>query len=248
MSVVVLLSRQRSGTGALASVLERHPDIYYCGEILDHGCDKTSFFGWLAAHGHVARSPLDYSALFEEFVTALLAEDRINLIDIKYNSLQVIPAQFRSFEEVPWVLDYLSRLPVPMINLRRNPLQTYVSAKLAERHGAFHVVHGSAVSAGKIALDLQDFAAFHFFALKENQAIATFFDDYGFSTVLDYERCFEPDGTLSPQALEQVGRLLDLDFSALDRTPRFRKQSAESIVDKVENLEEVIQTLGALAA
>lgn len=248
MSVVVLLSRQRSGTGAFASVLERHPDIYYCGEILDHTSDKNSFFNWLASHDHRVNSPLEYPALFEEFIQSLLRDDRINLIDIKYNSLNVIPAQFRSFQELPWTLDYLSRIPVPMINLRRSLLQTYISAKLAERSGTYHLTQDHAVETRKIALDVHDLTAFHHFAAREDAAIANFFCDYGFSTVIEYDDCFTADGTMSEGSLQRIGHLLDLDFSSIHRTPNFKKQSARNIADKVDNLPEVLEAISRIAA
>lgn len=243
MSIVLLLSRQRSGTGALASVLERHPDVSYAGEILDPSSQLRPFSGWLANRHLDNRHDIDPSSFFLEFIEELKAESQINIVDIKYNCLDTITPPFHSFCDTPWVLQILSMIPVPMIHLRRSPLETYASAKIAERAGTFHSTSELPQSGG-VHIDIADFAEYFRVSQLEDRFFAKFFQGYKFHASLDYETCFAPDGNVSHEVMGDISSLLSLDLTCIDRMPRFVRQAPGSLAEKIANLEEVSAWLG----
>lgn len=243
MSVVLLLSRQRSGSGALASVLERHPDIVYAGEVLDPGSPLRPFAGWLASRGRDLRSHADLAEWFGEFLEELRAEPHINLVDIKYNCLAAISPPFHSFRDIPWILQKFSVIPAPVINIRRSPLETYVSAKLAEANGTFHAVSGS-MAINSIHVDIADLANHMRISRLEDRFFDEFFAGYGFSYNFDYENSYEPDGRIRKSVLDGISGLLSLDFAGIDAVPRFVRQAPLSLAEKIANLEEVAAWLG----
>lgn len=231
MSIILLLSRQRSGTGALASVLERHPSIVYCGEVLDPTCEERSFRRWLTERGLNLDDAIDVPARFTEFVDELKAETQINLIDIKYNCLASITPPFHSFLDVPWVLQILSMQPVPIVHLRRSPLETYISAKIAERSGTYHTTGSFSVS-DLINLDIPELKNYLEICYREDRFFEKFFAEYSFHAALDYETMITPEGCISAEAMADLERLLSLDFSTIDTKPRFAKQAPASLTEK----------------
>lgn len=243
MSIVLLLSRQRSGTGALASVLERHPGIVYCGEVLDPTCEERSFRRWLIEHAFNIDDAIDLPARFIEFVAELKAESTINLVDIKYNCLAAINPPFHSFLDMPWVLQILSMLPVPIIHLRRSPLETYISAKIAEKSGTYHTT-GSFSFPDRIDVKIPELKDYLEICYREDRFFERFFSGYSFHAAIDYEIMFTPEGNISNEAMADLAQLLSLDLSAIDTRPRFAKQAPESLAGKIGNLPEVAAWLG----
>lgn len=238
MSIVLLLSRQRSGTGALASVLERHPDICYAGEILDPTSQLRPFSGWLADRGATIASNDDLASHMLDFIETMRAESQINLVDIKYNSLSSITPSFHSFCDIPWILQVFSMVPVPMIHLYRSPLETYVSAKIAEKCQVFHTTERLTLQE-KLQVNVDDFAEYFRICQREDRFFSEFFDGYKFHASIEYDTCFEADGHVSASAMAELAQLLDLDFDGIDLMPRFVRQAPVSRAAKISNLDEV---------
>ncbi|NLR71194.1 sulfotransferase [Novosphingobium sp. ERN07] len=247
MSIILLLSRQRSGTGALASVLERHPGIVYCGEVLDPTCEERSFRRWLTERGSTIDEAIDQPARFADFVDELKAESQINLIDIKYNCLASINPPFHSFLDVPWVLQILSMLPVPIVHLRRSPLETYISAKIAERSGTYHTTEIFSFSE-VVNVDIPELKNYLEICYREDRFFEKFFAGYSFHAAFDYETMITSEGRVSAEVMADLERLLSLDLSAIDTKPRFAKQAPVSLAGKIGNLPEVTAWLGKCEA
>lgn len=243
MSVVLLLSRQRSGTGALTSALEQHPNISYCGEVLDPSCNGRPFFKWIHDKGEILKTPYDACNHFKCYVKDLLDENKINIIDIKYNSLSAFSSPFYTISGTPWILDFLSRIPVPMIHLKRNLIDCYVSGKLAEQSGIYHTSDESNIRKSSITVDTKSLINFYKEALLENRVIEKFFDGYGFHCSLNYEKCFSDDGKVSNYAIDSISNLLKLDLSMLDRKSKILKQTSSQLREKVDNIEDVVYCL-----
>ncbi|WP_298198859.1 hypothetical protein [Novosphingobium sp.] len=224
-------------------MLERHPDISYAGEVLDPSSELRPFSGWLAERGFDRLSLIDVSARFLEFVDELKNETHINIVDIKYNCLAAVTPSFHSFCDTPWVLQIMSLIPVPMIHLRRSHLDTYVSAKLAERAGIFHAT-GSIVPPGQLHVDTSDLAEYLRICSDEDRFFEKFFQGYRFSYSTDYEVCFEDNGRVSADVMDGISRLLNLDMGGVDTMPRFVRQAPGSLAERISNLEEVTAWLG----
>lgn len=247
MSIVLLLSRQRSGTGALASVMERHPDISYAGEVLDPTSEQRSFYGWLIDRHLDTRSSIDLAARFLEFVEELKAESQINLVDIKYNCLSSVTPAFHSFSDTPWILQVLSMIPVPMIHLRRSPLECYISSKIAENSNTFHTTEEFDFSE-KIDIDFSDFKEYLRISYREDRFFGNFFAEYNFYTPIDYEDMMNAEGHIDDAVISDLSRLLSLDFSGIDTKPRFVRQAPASLANKINNLPEVTAWFGKYGA
>lgn len=173
-----------------------------------------------------------------EFIQELKDEARINLVDIKYNCLTSISPPFHSFLDVPWVLQILSMLPVPIIHLRRSPLETYVSAKLAEQSGTFHTT-GACSFSDRINVDIPDLNSYMQISHREDRFFEKFFASYCFHAAIDYECMMTPDGHISDKTMADLGQLLSLNLSALDTKPRFVRQAPGDLVEKIGNMPEV---------
>lgn len=243
MSVVLLLSRQRSGTGALTSVLEQHPNIFYCGEVLDPSCKGKPFFKWIHDKGELLNTSYEACDHFKDYIIDLLNEDMINIVDIKYNSLSAFSPPFYTMSGTPWILDFLSRIPVPIIHLKRNLIDCYISGKLAEKSGVYHTSDENKIRKSTITVDTQSLTNFYQESLLENRAIERFFNRYGFYCSLDYEKCFSDDGSASNYAIDSVSNLLKLDLSTLDRKSKLLKQTSLNLREKIDNVEEVLYCL-----
>ncbi|MGY2048688.1 hypothetical protein [Methylobacterium sp. JK268] len=245
MSVVLLLSRQRSGTGALVSVIERHPAITYAGEVLDSHSALGSFSKWIDTNAIHDLKPENMHRRFADFMDTFRSDEKVHIIDIKYNFLNMFSPPSYGMREAPWILEYFASIPAPIINLRRrNLLDAYVSGKLAELNGAWHITdHGSNYQQ-RLTINIPDFAAFLRNAVREDRFFADYFTGYTFSKVIYYEEIFTDEHSLSEECLRELSDLLSIDLTHLDKRPRFCKQVRGRSSEKIENIDEVIEFFG----
>ena len=131
--LVILLSRQRSGTNALRSVMESHPKIHCFFEIMSYA-DKDlnrpeSFISFAKKQcGDRYDDPANHLQIFHEFVHVLheMHDKEITVIDLKYNSTQHVSAQWTELHERPLFNWFLAN-DVPVIRLqRKNNLKVHV--------------------------------------------------------------------------------------------------------------------------
>ncbi len=125
-NLVILLSRQRSGTNALRSVLESHPKIHCFFEIMSYAEKdlkrKESFISFAKNQcGDRYDDPANHLPIFQEFVQVLHAmhDKEITVIDLKYNSTHHVSAQWADLHERP-LFNWFQAAEVPVIRLRRN--------------------------------------------------------------------------------------------------------------------------------
>ncbi|MDB2686316.1 hypothetical protein N9Y42_03830 [Mariniblastus sp.] len=151
---IVLLSRQRSGTNALRSVLESHPKIHCCGEIMSYADKdipdskiesdlnkKDSFVSFAKNQcGDRYDDPDNHIKIFEEFVQVLhkMHDKEITAIDLKYNSTHLVSARWKELHEVP-LFNWFQANEIPVIRLRRdNYLKVLLSDQIAEMRQQWH--------------------------------------------------------------------------------------------------------------
>lgn len=242
MSICLLIARQRSGTSALAHYLDGHPEIVYRGEILD-AASPDSFFSWMANKNLATSTVYDYAPHFAAYLQDLKGQDKTNIIDIKYNSICAIEPPFYSFALSPWILFQARKHALPVIHLRRaNLLDCFVSAKLAEKNRIWHVYDPNEMRNMKksMKVDIDEFMHYFDICLREDRAMEKHLANHPRKIELEYDDTFLPDGRVAGSAAAALGELLDHDLSELDRVPKTFKQAPASLVEKIENIEEVL--------
>jgi hypothetical protein len=135
----VLLARQRSGTNALRSVLDTHPDIFCFNEVFklsdrhsEHPFIKTAnYFTFLERYcaGDVSRSFPDRSAeAFTDYLAYLrgLVTKKLLVLDVKYNSTHIVTDSWREIGE-PTLFPLLKAQQIRVLHLtRRNLLRCLI--------------------------------------------------------------------------------------------------------------------------
>ena len=114
----VLVARQRSGTGALGSVLDQHPSLEYIGEIFHPGNfeKEKNYFTFL--RNIVAEQPdrthpdRNHENLME-FVARQSPYGNNCMVDIKYSSLHHLSSTWNSPLAPPLGAEFRSRQPHP---------------------------------------------------------------------------------------------------------------------------------------
>lgn len=143
--LVILLSRQRSGTNALRSVLESHPKIHCFFEVMSYAEQDLqrpeSFISFAKNQcGDRYDDPDNHLEIFEEFVPVLhgMHDKEITVIDLKYNSTHHVSAQWAELHERP-LFNWFQANEVPLIRLRRNNyLKVLLSDQIAFLRQKWH--------------------------------------------------------------------------------------------------------------
>lgn len=171
-NVIILLSRQRSGTHALRSVLKLHPDIYAFPEVFDNRMQAdwnlvaehatfpaadTTYFSFLERYcrdrtrAHFAAE--DDRHTFEQYLEYLrcFTDKRFLLLDIKYKSVHHVRTAWRFMCEEPFLFGLIRRLGIRVLNLTRpNLLRYYLSDERAKRAQRWHQFDESIVNVGRL--------------------------------------------------------------------------------------------------
>ncbi len=136
--LVILLSRQRSGTNALRSVLESHPKIHCFNEIMSYSeadlARNDSFISFAKNQcGNRYDDPDNHLSIFKEFMHELhgMHDKEVTVIDLKYNSMHHVSAQWADLHERP-LFTWFQTAHIPVIRLRRNNyLRVLLSLQIA---------------------------------------------------------------------------------------------------------------------
>lgn len=250
MSICVLLARQRSGTGALGSVLDQHPELHFVGEVFHHDAVDTepNYFHFLREM--VARDPkMAFPGAAAERLDAFFAylQGRLpkekTVVDIKYRSTHHFNGFWHGIADDPALFRLLEAREVPIIHLtRRNVLKTYVSGLLADANRVWHARSPDELKSHTVRLNpAQTIGHLNavrneidrvFHALRRYPAIVT----------IDYAELFDTRGELSPCVERKLCHLLGIaPFTA--RRPVFVKQVSDDLSGVIENYEEIRDTL-----
>ena len=147
--LVILLSRQRSGTNALRSVLESHPKIHCFFEVMSYAekdLQRDESFISFAKNqcGDRYDNPDNHLAIFEEFVEVLhgMHDKEITVIDLKYNSTHHVSSPWAELHERP-LFNWINANNIPLIRLRRdNYLKVLLSDQIAGMRQQWHDKEG----------------------------------------------------------------------------------------------------------
>ncbi|GAL24222.1 sulfotransferase putative [Vibrio variabilis] len=246
MSVVALVARQRSGTGALGSILNQHPEVRYCGEIFHNNHSKAhNFFNFVAAE--VKKENFDFllpgnaDYKFEKYIEHLHScfQDRVKVVDIKYNSFHHLNECWHGLTEAPNLIKLLKKHNIPIIHLtRRNTLKTYVSSQLAHKNSAWHTSVQSKAKVKTVELDPVLTLRWLNHTQLEISRMNSLLSNYPQVLEIEYQELFDEEGYLDSKVGSTIASILDVqDFKRTK--PLIIKQAKSHLSSSILNLDEI---------
>ncbi len=252
MALHVLLARQRSGTGALGSLLDQHPQISYYGEVFhpDEIDREHNYFNFLLkkAKGDPNNAlPSANEQNYRDYIAQLESSGQKGsvLIDVKYSSTHHFNGYWHSPLDPPGFLQICQRERRKIIHLKRhNLLKTRISGLLAEHNKIWHATPEDTITVKTLTLDTEEVLGF----LASMSQQVTYFDNYlgNYPQILtlSYENLFQASGTLASDTSKSLAAFLEVDeepFNTL--TPFFVKQASDDLSAVIENYDEISSCL-----
>ena len=246
MTVSVLLARQRSGTGALGSVLDQQPAVSYLGEVFhDDAIGKAPNYFWFLT-GLIKDAPeiaLPNATgrrfdLYTDFLKSYAKKTNV-VIDIKYRSTHHFNAHWLSLGETPTLFHLMKERNIPVIHLtRRNHLKTYVSGLLADMNRVWHATEKDKIKAHTLNVDVKKCMGFINAQIQEDERVQRALRHYPKLFAIDYAELFDEQAHISPEVAKKLGTFFGVpSFEA--RRPAFVKQTSDQLKDVIENYEQL---------
>lgn len=246
MKQVVLLAKQRSGTGALGSALDQHKNIKYFGEVFHHDAIHSSpnYFWHLKKK---MNDDVDYSLpgnldrKFQDYFEYLhkIEQSSIQIVDVKYSSLHHFNGYWQAPAAAPRIFELLAKNEIPVIHLRReNTLKVHVSGLLAEKNKVWHARELDTINYNTVRVDVNSLMnRLNVDSFQDNQ-IRSWVGRLKNVLTLEYDQTFSSEGTLTTDAVNEISSFLDVsDIDTLK--PVFIKQVKKTISQTIENFDEV---------
>lgn len=246
----ILLARQRSGTGALGTVLDKHSQIKYLGEIFHPGNVGTAHNFFTYKLEAIKKDPnlvlpgrgLELLEGFLDWKSELIRK-QLPIIDAKYSSLHHLCPPMLNPLERPFLLGHCIQNRLPIIHLtRENYLHTFVSGRLAEANKVWHAHSDSEIKVTSIDVDINRLLSY----CKQTKASVNMIKEWlgkrHFVLEVEYANLFDTDGSLSNDIKEDLEDLLDVDGFE-DTKPVFVKQNKAPLSESIENFEQVHDAL-----
>ena len=250
--LVILLSRQRSGTNALRSVLESHPKIHCFFEIMSYADEdlkrKESFISFAKNQcGNRYDDPDNHLTIFQEFVEVLhgMHDKEVTVIDLKYNSTHHVSARWAELHERP-LFNWFQESEIPVIRLRRNNyLKVLLSEQIAFMRQQWHDTEGddrredlNAVlpnDSGDMEYLLHRLKKLHL----EDKIIDVLFSDHDRLCQVSYSEMFPELGcSLNQQVLERLSDFLEVDYD-FNTTPWSSKSVPRPLWEVITNWQQI---------
>ncbi len=254
---IVLLSRQRSGTNPLRTILDSHPDVFCFNEVFnlaDRDSDdrllrESNFFTFLERYAgdDIRRAMADnHERLFLDYLEYLrcLSQKRYALIDVKYNTTHFLvrPWQQRA---TPYLIELIIKHGIYVLHVtRRNYLRYVLSTLKAWRSNRYTVMAGDAHHAD-VALYLDPGFVLDelSYCREEDERIQRELAKHDRMLTFDYAEIFPGNGVvIAPTFLERFSawRGVATQF-VLD--PKYQKQSTLPLPEAIENYDEIAAAL-----
>ena len=246
-----LFARQRSGTGALGSILDRHPQLKYAGEVLhpDDRSNKVSFFNYVEAETDRLKRYCDPNLradLIEQYFTWVqeVYHPRTPIIDVKYRSIHNWNGGWQGIIEPPWLVRHIRDRKLPLLHLKRkNYLETYVSGRLAEENQVWHATTAAEVKVREIAVDIRQLSRVLTETTDEVKLMDSWLEGVKTKTVLEYAELFNAEGVASESKLNQIKNLFALESDFQNLKPAFVKQAPRNLAVSITNFQLVERAL-----
>jgi len=248
-SFILLLARQRSGTSALGSIMNKHPDVVYPGEPfhIGHKNKTTSFFHYKekrVKEDSTFLFPDHDQELFEGFVKTLNKQfGGKTFLDVKYNQTHYVNGVSYIPTQTPWLVRYAFQNQCPIIHLtRKNQLKVFVSELRAKKTGIWH-----AKTHIELEDDLVEVNTSHLLThIRSSEDVMHMFSSWmngrAQTFTIDYSEVFSPDGFLSDMAVQGIGGVTGLEnLSSLKSD--FVKTASDDLSNAISNYQEVVDTL-----
>ncbi|MCA8867321.1 MAG: hypothetical protein KDA67_01570 [Rhodobacteraceae bacterium] len=250
MKYAILLARQRSGTGALGSVLDKHPQLKYLGEVFhpDNLGQKNNYFTHFldkVKSDPKAALPDNAYKVFQSFLEDISAlhPGKMLIVDIKYRSLHHLDGGWRGVVERPRSITESISHDLPIIHLtRRNALQSFVSGRLAEANKVWHAHSNEQIRVNSAVLNIRQLSNYIVTSEREADLIDRWTKRYKHLESFDYDEMFDIEGHLDSQIAERLAALFGV-TSFTDREPTYVKQAPTDMAEAIENYELVKRAL-----
>ena len=250
MEYAILIARQRSGTGALGSMIDKHPQLKYLGEVFHPGNagQEQNYFTFLkrkVASDPAAALPDRRYGVFLEFLEeqAVRFPNRRLIVDIKYRSLHHLDHGWRGLVERPTALATAIENKVPLLHLtRRNALHSFVSGRLAEANKVWHANQSDQIKVTSTVLNIRQLSRYIVGTEREIALIEEWTRGYGRLETFDYDEMFDAEGLVQKDLADRLSRLLQVD-EFTDRAPSFVKQAPSKASASIENYDLVKRAL-----
>lgn len=249
----VLLARQRSGTNALRSVLETHPDICCFNEVFklsdrySHNpfVSAANYFTFLEQYcaGDITKAFPDKSVeVFVGYLAYLrgLTPKKLMLVDVKYNSTHVVSEAFREPFE-PTLFKLLKRQRIAVLHLtRRNLLRCLVSCLKAWDTNRYHIEDGQPMPDVRLTLPVSWTLERLELWAREDEEFAAAFDGYDFYKRIDYADLFSDasGAAVDADALSDLAGWFGVQGNFTNRAT-FMKLSSLPLDQTIENFDAV---------
>ncbi|WP_136660983.1 hypothetical protein [Nitratireductor sp. XY-223] len=246
----LLLATQRSGTGALGSVLDQHAQLKYLGEIFhpDNIGDAGNYFTFfrdLVRDDPDRAMPWRLAENFHEFVEQKNARfpGKHIVIDIKYRSLHHLNQGWHGLSEMPWVIRYARQSKMPIIHLtRRNFLESFVSGRLAEANEIWHTSDPDAAKVKSVVINIRQMCNYIRGMEEEVNLMTRWTRGYDKLVHIDYGDMFGPAGDVKEIHTDVIAVAFSVD-AFKNRAPSFVKQAPANLERSIENYELVKSAL-----
>lgn len=257
--VFFLFARQRSGTGALNSLIEQHPNVVCTWEVF-HPDDRGIFSWWSFIDSVYKRwSHSDFffktNIIFDNYMeyciktAKKMKENQLNydrnlkiVFDIKYDNFYNIPI---SDVHCPAIVQQVLRNKIKVINLTRNNLfEAYISLKNAEKTGQWHVQDVSTLRNKLIDININDMKRTIQFWENEDKYLNSIFCHIKDFLQFDYNNAFML-GNLSPSIVGQLENFLSIQ-DLKNYVPTIIKQiwNPREVIRNISEVEDALQSIG----
>ncbi|HEY5238308.1 MAG TPA: hypothetical protein VIJ62_08010 [Rhizomicrobium sp.] len=250
MALGVIIARQRSGTGALGSVLDQHPSVSSLGEVFHHDAiDREPNYFWflrnLIEKDPDMGLPGAYGkrfALYADFLKARTKKAH-TIIDIKYSSLHHFNAHWLGILEPPTIFQVLRGRKVPVIHLgRKNHLKAFVSGQLAQLNDEWHAKSQDAITIRNLKIDPRACLQFIRTMKREYERVKKILEKHPRLLELEYSEIFDEVGELCAIVAQQLADFLQI-APFKKHKPAFVKQTPEALRNVIENFDELAKAL-----
>jgi hypothetical protein len=247
---VIVLARQRSGTHALRSVLETHPEILCFPEILyTHPVTKRGVapnFLWFVERktGTPASEAItvdNHEELFLAYLDCLrlVHDKRLKVLDVKYNHALGV---FAPTGDELALFSLLRRHKLPVLNLtRRNYLRYHLSSVKAKQSRVYlEIGVGTSSDDQRVEVDTKSLMGRLQQCSAESERIARSFEGYDRYFTIDYDDLFTYlGGPISERVLLEIAQWLGIPPEFPRQTPHFKKQGILPLEETIMNFKEV---------
>ena len=252
MALGVIIARQRSGTGALGSVLDQHPSVSSLGEVFHHDAiDREPNYFWFLRN-LVEKDP-DMAlpgahgkrfGLYADFLKQRTKKAH-TIIDIKYSSLHHFNAYWLGILEPPTLFQILRGRRIPVIHLgRKNHLKAFISSQLAQLNEEWHAKSQDAITIRSLTVEPVACLQFIRTMKREYERVKKILEKHPRLLELEYSEIFDEAGELRTAVAEQLADFFQI-APFKKHKPAFVKQTPEALRNVIENFGEVAKVLDA---